>query len=93
MILRAKFYVVSSLLRVFDARVPVYLHYIDNELARKRNYGDLKSASFIVIMFLREGLTHIQIINKALVAFWREFHFNKLLYNHILISGVKSEML
>ena len=32
---------------------------------------NLESASFIVIMLLHEGLTHIQ----ALVAFWREFRF------------------
>ena len=42
MILRTKFHVVSSLLSVFkdfDASVCGPLHSIENELARKRNYG------------------------------------------------------
>ena len=37
---------------------------------------NLKSASFLVIMLLHEGLTQYSITNKALVAFWPEFHFN-----------------
>ena len=42
--LPAKFHVVSRLLRDFDAIVRV----------------NLKSASFVIIMLLNEGLTHIQ---------------------------------
>ena len=43
-------------------------------LPKNKTMVNLKSASFIIIMLWHEGLTSIA--NKALVCFWREFHFN-----------------
>ena len=44
-------------------------------LPKNETTVNLKSASFVVIMLLHEGLTHILSQKKALVAFWWEFHF------------------
>ena len=38
---------------------------------------NLKSASIVVIMLLHKGFDSYSIANKASVAFWREFRFNK----------------
>ena len=43
--------------------------------AENKNMVNLKSASFVVIMLLHEGLTHKHSQKKALVAFWWEFYF------------------
>ena len=46
---------------------------------------NLKSASFVVIMLLQEGLTNIQPQKKAQVAFWREFDLNSPLMAKTLL--------
>ena len=78
-ILQAKFHVVLSLLTVLRILMlslicPEQSHWKwvwpENE-----NTVNLKSASFIVIMLLHEGLTRTHSQKKAYVAFWREFHF------------------
>ena len=44
-------------------------------LSESETTVNLKSASFVVIMLLHEGLTHI-LRKKSLNCIWQEFHFN-----------------
>ena len=59
-ILRAKFHVVSSLLKVLNIAILVPLH-------------SIKSASSVVIMYIHEGLTHIQSQIKPQLVFGESF--------------------
>ena len=72
-ILRAKFHVVSSLFSVlnsdFDAIVKVPLALGKWASPKNEIRVNLKSASFVVIMFLHEGLTHIH-SQKSLSCIW-----------------------
>ena len=75
-ILRAKFHAVSSLLSVLKivilmlaCQCPMQL--IENE------YVNLESASFVIIMHLQEGLTHIQSQIKPWLLFGESFTFNQ----------------
>ena len=59
MILRAKFHVVSILLSDFDAIVTVALPLKVKLKTENENMVNLISDSFVVIILLHEGLTHI----------------------------------
>ena len=75
MILPAKFHVVSSLPSV--PSTPIKNKMIKkNENKSGKNTVNLKSASFLVIMLLHEGLTHIHLQKKPKLHFGCEFHFN-----------------
>ena len=78
MILEAKFHVVSSLLSVLKIAVLMLelkcpCTPLKISLPKNETTVNLKSASFIVIMILHEGLTHIQSQIKPCLLFGESF--------------------
>ena len=61
--------------RDFDAivKVPIAMP-LKISLPKYETTVNFKSTTFVVIMLLDEGLTHLHSQKKASVAFWREFH-------------------
>ena len=80
-ILQAKFHAVSSLLSVLKIAILMLALICSKHSHWKwiwpehENTVNLKSAFFVIIMLLHEGLIHIN----SQVAFWREFHLKRTL--------------
>ena len=74
-ILQATFHVVSSLLSVLKIVILMlaYALPLKMNLSQKQNTVNLESASFVVIMLLHKGLTHIHSQKKPRLHFGESF--------------------
>ena len=58
------------------------VHSIENELAENENLVNLKSASFVVIMLLHKGFTHIHSQKKPKLHFGESFALRGKVFFH-----------